>query len=204
MQFRKFFMTLALVFIAFPAMAEGVSVGQQAPDFTLKSVNGEDVKLSDYRGKTVVLEWTNHECPYVKKHYGTDNMQTLQQEVTADGGVWLTIVSSAPGHQGHTTAEEAKKIMMDAGSNETARLLDPSGSVGKSYHAMTTPHMFIIDAEGTLVYQGAIDDNSSAMPETVDSAKNYVRAALADLKAGNAVQMAETKPYGCSVKYKMF
>ncbi len=183
--------------LAFSAPA----IGEKAPEFKGKTMNGEIVSLSDFQGKKVILEWTNHECPFVIKHYDTGNMQQLQEEATEDGAVWLSIVSSAEGKQGYTDPETAKQVVEEVGAKATDRILDPEGEIGKAYQAKTTPHMFIIDEEGMLVYQGAIDDNSSPRPGTVEGAKNYVRAALDDLEAGRNVQVASTKPYGCSVKY---
>ena len=184
------------------AKAEGAVVGQPAPDFTGTDSNGKTHKLSDFKGKTVVLEWTNPECPFVVKHYGSGNMQKLQADATKDGVVWLSISSSADGKEGYMTGEQANAYMTEQKSTPTARILDPSGDIGKLYGAKTTPHMFIVDANGTLVYAGAIDDNDSFSPDTVAGAKNYVAAALADIKAGKPVQTASTKPYGCGVKYK--
>ncbi len=177
-------------------------IGEAAPDFTATDVHGETVTLSELKGKNVVLEWTNHGCPFVVKHYETNNMQTLQQEATAKDVVWITIVSSAEGKQGYTTAEEAIALMEQQGSHETMRVLDPEGEIGQVYEAKTTPHMFVINKEGTLVYMGAIDDNSSPRHDTVESAKNYVRAALEDLEAGRDVEVSSSRPYGCGVKYK--
>lgn len=190
----------ALMLVAAPALA-APEVGQPAPDFTGTDTDGTAHTLSDFKGKTVVLEWSNHECPYVVKHYGSGNMQKLQKAATDDGVVWLTIVSSAEGKQGNTTPEEAKAIMEEAGSNATARILDVSGEIGKLYDAKTTPHMFVIDPEGTLVYAGAIDSNKSYDPATIEGATNYVEAALASVKAGTPVEVATTVPYGCGVKY---
>lgn len=182
--------------------AAQVKNGEAAPDFTLKSAAGVDVKLSQYKGKTVVLEWFNNDCPYVKKHYDSGHMQKLQEQATTEGTVWLTIVSSAPGEQGHLEAAAAQKLVGERKAKMTAFLLDPKGEVGRRYAAKTTPHMYIIDAKGMLVYQGAIDSNSSSDPKTIAGATNYVTEALRDVKAGQAVKTASTKPYGCSVKYK--
>lgn len=150
----------------------------------------------------MILEWYNNGCPYVQKHYGSGNMQALQKEATEDGIVWLTVVSSAPGTQGHTTPEGAKALMEEFGSSETARLLDPSGEIGQAYEARTTPHMFVIDGGGVLRYMGAIDSNSSPNPDTIEGATNYVRAALDSLENGTEIAETSTKSYGCSVKYK--
>lgn len=182
--------------------AAQVKNGEAAPDFSLKSAQGADVKLSQYKGKTIVMEWFNNDCPYVKKHYDSGNMQKLQAQATVDGTVWLTIVSSAPGKQGHVEAAAAQKIVADRKANMTALLLDPQGEVGRRYAAKTTPHMYVIDSKGVLVYQGAIDSNSSSDPKTIAGATNYVTEALKAVKAGQPVATASTKPYGCSVKYK--
>lgn len=184
------------------AHAEGAVVGQAAPDFTGTDTNGKTHKLSDFKGKTVVLEWTNPECPFVVKHYGSGNMQKLQAEATKDGVIWLSVVSSAEGKEGNMTGEQANAYMTEQKSTPTARILDASGEIGKLYGAKTTPHMFVIDAKGTLVYAGAIDDNDSFSPDTITGAKNYVAAALQNLKDGKPVETASTKPYGCGVKYK--
>jgi len=165
-----------------------------------KSRNVEH-SLSDFKGKNVVLEWSNHECPFVVKHYEPGNMQKIQKQATEDGAVWLTIVSSAEGKQGNVTAEEANQIMDEMGANSTARILDPSGAIGKLYGAKTTPHMFVINKEGILSYAGAIDSDSSFKQSSIEGATNYVMAALKDLNSGKSVEVASTKPYGCSVKY---
>ena len=177
-------------------------IGKPAPAFSAVDSNGKPVKLSDYRRKTVVLEWTNDGCPYVKKHYASNNMQTLQKEEAAKGIVWLTIISSAPGSQGYLTGDEANKLTETRGAAPSAVVLDPEGAVGHLYDARTTPHMFIVNGEGTLVYMGGIDDKATTAVEDIKTAKNYVRAALDDLAAGAPVENAVTRPYGCSVKYK--
>jgi AhpC/TSA family len=177
-------------------------IGKPAPDFSAVDSNGKPVKLSDYRGKLVVLEWTNDGCPYVKKHYASNNMQTLQKEEGAKGVVWLTIISSAPGSQGYLTGDEANKLTETRGAAPSAVVLDPEGAIGHLYDARTTPHMFIVNGEGTLVYMGGIDDKATTAVEDIETAKNYVRAALDDLAAGAPIENAVTRPYGCSVKYK--
>lgn len=176
-------------------------VGKPAPDFTGTDSNGVKHTLSEHKGKTVVLEWTNPGCPFVIKHYESKNMQALQKEATDDGVVWLSINSSAAGKEGNQTAEAANAYMKEQGTASTARILDPSGEIGHLYGAQTTPHMFVINPEGILVYAGAIDDNDSFKPETIKGAKNYVREALAAVKAGKPVEVASTKSYGCGVKY---
>jgi len=187
--------------IAAPVSAK-IATGSNVSDMTVTDSNGVEHNLSDFAGKKVVLEWTNEGCPYVKKHYKTDNMQKTQRMATTDGAVWLSVISSAPGKQGYKSAAEANawKVSKDAAS--TAVILDESGKMGRTFAAKTTPHMYIIDESQTLVYQGAIDDNRSASPKTVAGAKNYVVAALDDLKEGRAIAESDTAPYGCSVKYK--
>ena len=192
------------LFILFAAMAIAnaeVSIGQPAPDFTLTDCSGKKVSLSDYKGKVVVLEWVNHGCPFVAKHYGSGNMQKLQADATAKGVVWLSICSSAPGKQGHMTGGDASKKCAETQSAATAYLLDESGKVGKIYNAKVTPEMVVIDANGVLVYQGAIDDKKSTNPGDIAGAKNYVAAALDEVLAGKPVTTPKTDAYGCSVKY---
>jgi len=176
-------------------------VGSPAPEFTATDTNGNSRSLTDYRGKTVVLEWTNDGCPYVKKHYGAGNMQQLQQEVTAAGGVWLTLISSARGKQGYVTSAEANELTSSRNAHPTAVLLDPAGAIGRAYEAQTTPHMFVIDETGTLRYMGAIDDKPTTDPASLASARNYVREAFAAVTSGGSVAETATEPYGCSVKY---
>jgi peroxiredoxin len=183
------------------AIAEPV-IGQPAPAFTnAVDADGNAHDLADFKGKTVVLEWTNHQCPYVVKHYATNNMQTLQADATQDGVLWLQVISSAPGKQGHVSAEKAKSLNAERGSAPTATIIDESGEVGRLYEAATTPHMFVINPEGVLVYKGAIDDNSSADHSAIDGAFNYVAAALSTVAAGGTPEASDTVPYGCSVKY---
>jgi hypothetical protein len=177
-------------------------VGKPAPDFTATDSNGKTVRLSDFKGKIVVLEWTNDGCPFVQKHYSSHNMQSLQKDETSKGIVWLSIVSSAPGSQGYVTGPEANELTQSRGASPTAVLLDPEGTVGHLYDARTTPHMFIVNKDGILVYMGGIDDKPTANPADIANAKNYVRAALDEVMAGKPVQSAVTRPYGCSVKYK--
>ena len=185
-----------------PALAlADLPVGQAAPNVTASDVNGRPVALADYRGKTVVLEWNNPECPTVKKHYESGNMQKTQAAAAAGGVVWLTINSSAQGNQGHMTAAEAKALSAAQQSRRTAYLLDPMGQVGRSYGAKTTPHLYVINSAGTLVYNGGIDDKPSQDPADIASARNHVLAALGELKAGKPVSVPTSRPYGCSVKY---
>ena len=189
---------LPLAVVAAPALVHAAP----APAFTAKDIDGKVRSLSDFRGKIVVLEWVNEGCPYVKKHY-SGNMQGLQQAATAEGVVWLSIVSSAPGKQGYFPDGAAAKTWMDAkGAKPTTLLLDSDGAIATAYKAKTTPHMYVIDRSGALVYQGAIDDVPSAKVEDLKTAKNYVAAALADVKAGRKVAVAYSQPYGCAVKYK--
>lgn len=172
-----------------------------APEFTLNDIAGQQHSLSSYKGKFVVLEWSNPDCPFVKKHYNSGNMQSLQKTYTEKGVIWLTINSSAPGKQGNYPADELANIAKLNNSVPTAILQDLDGKVGRAYGAKTTPHMFVINPDGKLIYQGAIDDNSSPNPEDAKSAKNYVQAALDEAMAGKDVSEPSTPSYGCSVKY---
>jgi hypothetical protein len=174
--------------------------GQAAPAFTLVDSQGVQRSLADFRGKTVVLEWTNEGCPYVKKHY-SGAMQALQRAAVADGVVWLSIISSAPGTQGHVEGEAARQWHDRTKGAATHLLLDPTGQVGKLYGAKTTPDMRVIDPEGNLTFVGGIDDRPTNKVEDLEGANNYVQAALADMKAGRAVRTAFAPSYGCSVKY---
>jgi peroxiredoxin len=176
-------------------------VGEPAPTFTAPATTGGAVSLEAHRGKVVVLEWTNHDCPYVRKHYESGNMQALQKETTGQGVVWLTIISSAPGEQGHVSPAEANALTTKRGAAPTAVLLDPKGTVGKIYGATNTPHMYVIDPGGKLVYAGAIDDRPTSRKGDVAGANNYVRAALQAVAAGQPVKTPVTRAYGCTVKY---
>jgi len=189
-----------LVSFTQPATAT-VQVGKPAPDFTGTDSQGKSQRLSDYRGKVVVLEWTNHDCPFVGKHYGAGNMQAQQKEAAAKGVVWLSIVSSAPGKQGHVSAGEANRLTAERGASPTAVVLDPEGRIGQLYGAKTTPHMYVIDAQGKLVYAGGIDSIASTDATDIAPATQYVRAALAEVLAGKPVSVPVSQPYGCSVKY---
>jgi len=177
------------------------ALNKMAPNFTLVSDSGRKVSLSDFKGKYVVLEWTNHGCPYVKKHYKSNNMQSLQKKYTDQGVVWLSIISSAPGKQGHVSAKESRELTEDRNATPTFVLFDPQGKVGRKYAAKTTPHMYIIDRNGQLVYRGAIDSDPSASAAAIPSSTNYVSQGLDELLSGNPVSVSNTKPYGCSVKY---
>lgn len=181
------------------ATAEAVTTGQAAPAFSVRDSNGKVRTLEEFAGKTIVLEWTNHDCPFVKAHYEAGNMQALQKEATADGIVWLSVISSAPGMQGYVPPQRANELTASRNAAPTAVLLDPEGAMGRAYDAKTTPHMFVIH-QGKVVYQGAIDDNPR--PRVNPQANNYVRAALADIEAGRPVATGATQPYGCTVKYK--
>ena len=181
--------------------AESPKVGTAAPDFSLPDAQGKDHSLADAKGKWVVLEWFNPECPFVKKHYGSGHMQKLQEKYKDKGVVWMSIDSSAAGKEGSLTAEEAKKTIGDWKMSSTTLLLDPEGKVGKAYAAKNTPHMFVINPEGKVVYEGAIDSKATPFPADLDSATNYVQVALDESLAGKPVTTANTKPYGCSVKY---
>ena len=178
-----------------------VQTGAPAPAFAVVDTKGATRTLQEFAGRTVVLEWTNRDCPFVRKHYNSGNMQALQREATAAGVVWLSVISSAPGQQGYLSAADADANVHSAHAAPTAVLLDPTGAMGHAYGARNTPHMYIISGEGRLVYQGAIDDRPSANPTSLEGARNYVRAALADIRAGRAVATPETTPYGCTVKY---
>jgi hypothetical protein len=177
------------------------AVGQPVPDFTLPDANGRQVSLATFRGRTVVLEWNNPECPFTRKHYDSGNMQRTQTAATRDGVVWLTINSSAPGNQGHMDAAEAREVVAETGARPTHYLLDPRGQVGRAYGARTTPHMYVINAAGELVYAGAIDDRPTADSADTQGARNHVLAALSEIRAGRPVSVPTSRPYGCNVKY---
>ena len=177
------------------------TVAAAAPPFSLASSQGPAVSLADHRGKVVVLEWTNHDCPYVRKHYETKNMQTIQKEATGQGVVWLTIISSAPGTQGHVNAAQANELTKSREAAPSAVLFDPTGVVGKAYGATNTPHMYVVTRDGMLAYAGAIDDRPTSRRNDVEGAHNYVRAALAAVAAGQPVKVPVTRAYGCTIKY---
>src|SRR3954462_4414782 len=182
--------------------ADSPPVGSNAPHFSLPDVKGKTQALADFKGKYVVLEWFNPECPFVKKHYGSGNMQKLQQEFTGKNIVWLTIDSNAAGKEGHLTAEQANAKMTEWKTKQTALVLDPDGKAGQAYGAKNTPHMFVINPGGKIVYEGAIDSKPSPNPADIANSTNYVKVALEESLAGKTVSTANTKPYGCSVKYK--
>lgn len=194
------FAAMLLTVFALPALAQPV-IGQDAPAFTLTDSNGKSVSLADFKGKTVVLEWTNDGCPFVQKHYNANNMQALQKRAAGDGVIWLTVISSAPGTQGHVTGEEANALTTSRNAAPAAVLLDETGAVGKLYGAKTTPHMYVIDTEGKLVYEGAIDNKPSPRESDIKDATNYVQQALDELKAGKSVSVSTSKAYGCGIKY---
>jgi peroxiredoxin len=194
-----FLLLASLVFASASAFA--VRVGDPAPDFTGTGSNGRTQTLSQYKGKYVVLEWSNRDCPFTRKHYESGNMQSLQKEWTAKGVVWLTVLSSAPGQEGYVTASEENAQLARVHAAPTAAVLDPSGRIGREYEAKTTPDMYVIDPSGKLIYAGAIDDHPTPDADDIKVSKNYVSEALTQAMAGGAVAPSSTRPYGCSVKY---
>ena len=197
---KHLFPIIAAVVLAAPAIA-APQIGSQAPNFRLTDTNGKAVTLGQFKGKLVVLEWNNPACPYVKKHYDSGNMQKTQAAARRDGVVWLTINSSAAGKQGHVNGAQANAFVGAQQAQPSAYLLDHNGAVGKGYGAVTTPHMYIINKAGRLVYAGGIDDKPTANKGDIAGARNHVLAALAELKAGKAVSVPTSRPYGCNVKY---
>jgi peroxiredoxin len=193
----------ALAFLTVTSLfaAESPKVGSAAPDFSLADAKGKTHSVSENKGKFVVLEWFNPECPFVKKHYSSGNMQKLQQEYSGKGVVWMSIDSSAPGKEGNLTPEAASKQAADWKMNSTTLLLDPEGKAGQAYGAKNTPHMFVVNPEGQIVYEGAIDSKASTNVADLATATNYVKVALDEAMGGKPVSNANTKPYGCSVKY---
>lgn len=196
-----FAVSAAVLLMAVSSSQAEPKVGAPAPTFSAVNSEGKTVNLNDYRGKTVVLEWTNDGCPYVRKHYGSGNMQALQKKWTDQGIVWLSVISSPPGEQGFADAARANSLTTDRKAAPTAVLLDPKQQVARAYGATSTPHMYIIKPDGMLAYAGAIDDKPTSRPADVKDAKNYVDDALAELKAGKAVSTPATRAYGCVVKY---
>lgn len=184
-----------------PAFAAAGAVGAPAPTFTATDIAGKAVNLADLKGKVVVLEWTNHQCPFVVKHYATGNMQALQKEFTGKGVVWLTIVSSAPGEQGAVDATQAAGIAAEAGAAHTHKILDPQGTIGRMFDAKVTPHMYVIGTDGTLLYNGAIDSIRSTKKEDVEKAEPLLKNAVNAVLAGAPVQNATNQAYGCTIKY---
>lgn len=200
MRFLKLYSIILCFTASFGANALPVPE-KPAPDFTGVTTAGETISLAEFRGRNVVLEWTNHECPYVKKHYNSGNMQRTQRELTEDGVVWISVISSAEGLQGYVSAEEADELTASRGSYTDFVILDPEGSIGRLYDARTTPQMFLINTEGFLKYMGAIDDKPSARSGTIKGATNHLLTAWKELQAGKSITIRSTKPYGCSVKY---
>ncbi|MGE0667575.1 MAG: redoxin domain-containing protein [Sphingomonadales bacterium] len=192
---------IALCAVAVSAQA-APEIGKPAPTFAGKDSSGDTVNLGDLAGKTVVLEWTNHECPFVKKHYDSGNMQALQKDLTGKGAVWLTVISSAPGKQGHVSPAEADKLTASRKAAPTDVILDEDGKIGMAYGATATPQMVVITPDQKVAYMGAIDSIPSAKQDDIPKAQNYVRAAYDSVAAGKPVQVAQTKAYGCSVKYQ--
>lgn len=177
------------------------SIGEVTPNWTLTDSNGETRSIEQYRGKFVVLEWTNKDCPFVKKHYGSGNMQSTQEKAKEMGAVWLSVVSSAPGNQGYMEPAQINSYRKEMNVKSTATLIDADGKVGHIYEAKSTPQIAIIDPKGVLIYNGAIDNQPTPDPASVKGAKNYALAALKEAMAGKPVTVASTRPYGCSVKY---
>jgi AhpC/TSA family len=198
MSHRKL-LSLALTALTLPALA--VTPGTSAPDFKGTDSNGVQHSLSDYHGKYVVLEWANKGCPYDQKHYLSGSMENLQKEWTAKGVVWLSVISSAPGEQGYVTAAQENDYIKSMHVASTAVLLDPTGAIGRLYSAKTTPHMFVIDPTGKLIYEGAIDNKPTTDQEDLKGADNYLNDALNASMSGKPVAVTTTRPYGCSVKY---
>ena len=188
-------------FLSAVFQVQALDVATKAPDFTLRGSDGKEHKLEDYKGKLVVLEWFNNDCPFVKKHYESGNMQSLQQRFTEQGVVWLSVISSASGNQGYVDQAGAVALKQQNKSHQTAILFDTEGSVGRSYGAKTTPHMYLISKTGELLYQGAIDDKPSVNIEDIKTSRNYIAEALEASMSGKAVKIAQKPPYGCSVKY---
>lgn len=189
------------IFLLVSNASANPKIGEPAPEFSAVDTNGKAVNLKDLKGKTVVLEWTNHQCPFVRKHYGSGNMQAIQKAAVADGVVWISVVSSAPGRQGHVDAAKANALTTERKASPSSVILDESGDIGQKYNATATPNMFVINKEGKLVYRGAIDDKPSASPSSLEGAKNFVTLALKAVAEGKDVELASTRPYGCSVKY---
>ena len=190
--------------LVFVATAMAVKVGDPAPNFTAIDNHGKAQKLADYRGKYIVLEWHNQVCPYTRKHYGSGNMQRLQKKWTDKGVIWLTVISSAPGTQGFVTPTQENEYLEKMHASPTAVLMDVTGTLGRLYDAKTTPEMFVISPDGTLIYEGAIDDRPTTKPKDIAGAENYVDAALSAAMANQPIADAATRPYGCSVKYKRY
>jgi peroxiredoxin len=192
---------IAAALLIAPILMSAPRIGEPAPDFSATASNGKAYRLSEFRGKFVVLEWHNNGCPYTRKHYESGNMQRLQKEWTGKGVVWFTVISSAPGTQGYMTADQENAYLTKMGATPTAALLDPNGDLGHLYDAKTTPHMIIINPQGVVIYDGAIDDHPSSDASDIPASKNFVSMALGDAMSGKPVSVATSRPYGCSVKY---
>lgn len=204
MKASLYFLTgLLVMFFAVSTVSanDKATVGETAPEFTLVDSNGNEHSLSDFRGQFVVLEWLNHDCPFVRKFYNVGKMQELQEYYTGKGVVWLSIISSREGEQGHMTPAQINQANADKNVFATAVLIDEPGTVGRMYDARTTPHMFVINPDGVLLYDGAIDNKPTANPADIEGAENYVVAALNAAMNGEPVAVSTTRPYGCSVKY---
>ena len=195
-------LSFALSLLFTTTLSAAVKIGEPVPNFQLIDSHGNTQELEQFRGKKVILEWTNHLCPFVQKHYDSGNMQGLQQRYTQEDVVWLSIISSAEGLQGFVSAEEANELTDSRNASPSFVLFDPSGDTGRAYGAQTTPHMYIIDEQGVLQYNGAIDSIRSANPADVKNADNYVELGMTSLIAGTTIENTLTRPYGCSVKYK--
>ncbi len=202
MNFLKTTFLSVLALVATLGLAQAApKIGYPAPAFSAVDTTGKTWSLAELKGKRIILEWTNDQCPYVVKHYGSGNMQALQKEATGAGYLWLSIISSAPGKQGHVSPAEADALTASRGAAPTAVLIDSQGVLGRAYEAKTTPHLFIIDEAGNLVYQGGIDDKPTTDPADIAGANNYVRQAMAELASGKPIANPVTRPYGCSVKF---
>lgn len=190
-----------LTSLILPVTAADIKPEDQAPDFTLTASTGEKITLADLRGKPVILEWTNHKCPYVRKHYKSGNMQKLQKKLTEDGAVWLSVISSAPGKQGHVSAEKSRELTAKRGVYASYVLHDEDGKIGRLYKSSTTPQMVLIDEKGIIKYMGAIDDQPSVSMKSLKGAENYLLRAWSEFKSGQEISKPQTQPYGCSIKY---
>lgn len=200
--FNRFTLGLSAALLLAPPASQAAVPGQPAPDFTLKDTRGKAVRLSDFRGRHVVLEWTNPGCPFVRKHYDSGNMQALQQEATARNVVWLTLNSTDPAHGDYLAPAQLARWMDEQKAAPTATLMDADGQAGRAYGARVTPHMYLIDPQGRLAYAGGIDSIASARAEDIPRATNHVRVALDEALAGRPLSRATTQPYGCTIKYR--
>jgi len=199
---RRLLPIFSLSMMAASLAFAAITVGKAAPDFIGKGSDGKAYHLADYKGKFAVLQWYNRDCPFIHKHYDSGNMQKLQDTYGKKGVVWFEIISSAPGTEGYLTADEAEVNRAKSGTKSLATLVDPDGKIGRLYGAKTTPHMFVIDPKGMIIYQGAIDDHNSADAQDIPNSKNYISAALDQAMAGKPVSTPSTRPYGCGVKYR--